>query len=62
MTAKPQIPLTIIIPVFARPDKLARAVASIAMQDVSPAEVIVVDDGSDPPILREDVAPADLPL
>jgi len=40
------IPLTIIIPCYARQVKLERTLASIFSQDLHPAEVIVIDDAS----------------
>jgi glycosyltransferase involved in cell wall biosynthesis len=43
------IPLSLIIPVHGRQRKLDRALASIARQSVLPAEVVIVDDGSNPP-------------
>lgn len=45
-----QIPLTVVIPAFSRPGHLQRALSSIAAQDVRPRQVVVVDDGSDPPL------------
>lgn len=44
------IPVGIIIPARGRPEKLARTLASIAGQDVRPHEVLVIDDGSVPPL------------
>lgn len=48
--SRPSIPLTVIIPVYNRHEKLKRAVKSVIAQDVRVHEIIVVDDGSDPPI------------
>lgn len=50
MTNAPLLPLTIIMPVFGRPEQLARALSSIAAQPDQPVEVIVVDDCSSPPV------------
>ncbi|MEO4001008.1 glycosyltransferase family 2 protein [Mesorhizobium sp. CAU 1732] len=50
MTNVPLLPLTIIMPVFGRPERLARALSSIAAQPDPPVEVIVVDDCSAPPV------------
>lgn len=46
MSRDKSIPLTVIIPVHERESTLARALASLASQDVRPEEVIIVDDGS----------------
>ncbi|HEV7266638.1 MAG TPA: glycosyltransferase family 2 protein [Falsiroseomonas sp.] len=40
---------SIIIPTFNRPDLLARAVESARSQTLSPHEIVIVDDGSEPP-------------
>ncbi|MFO0157537.1 MAG: glycosyltransferase family 2 protein [bacterium] len=45
------IPLTIIIPCYARQRKLERALASIFSQDLQPAEVLVIDDASSEPLI-----------
>lgn len=46
-----QSPLfSIIIPAFQRPKQLARAIESIELQDFQDWELIVVDDGSQPPL------------
>lgn len=42
--------LSVIIPVFNRQTAVARAVDSVLEQDVSDIEIIIVDDGSKPPI------------
>jgi glycosyltransferase involved in cell wall biosynthesis len=44
-----RVPLTLIIPVFGRPEALDRALRSVDDQDGLPEEVIVVDDGSPVP-------------
>lgn len=44
------IPLSLIVPVHGRQHKLERALASVARQSVPPSEVVVVDDGSSPPV------------
>lgn len=51
MTGKPEIPMTLIIPVHDRQASLDRALQSVAGQDVLPAEVIVVDDASKTPVV-----------
>jgi len=50
---KSTIPLTLIIPTFDRHRELEVALASVAMQDVWPEKVIVVDDASPEPIRLE---------
>jgi glycosyltransferase involved in cell wall biosynthesis len=50
MTNARLLPMTIIMPVFGRPEQLARALSSIATQPDLPFEVIVVDDCSAPPV------------
>lgn len=45
-----RLPLTIIVPVHGRQALLERALASIAEQTRVPEKVVVVDDGSSPPI------------
>jgi glycosyltransferase involved in cell wall biosynthesis len=42
------IPLSVIIPHFNRPAPIARALASVRLQTVQPAEIVVVDDCSTP--------------
>ncbi|SFT98919.1 Glycosyl transferase family 2 [Mesorhizobium sp. YR577] len=51
MTGKPEIPMTLIIPVHDRQDALDCALQSVIAQEVVPAEVIVVDDASETPML-----------
>lgn len=51
--------VSVVIPVHNRQELLARALASLARQDLSDFEVIVVDDGSDDP-LDDTVAAAGL--
>lgn len=46
-THKSTIPISVVIPVYGRPDLLSEALESVASQTRSPAEVIVVDDGSE---------------
>jgi glycosyltransferase involved in cell wall biosynthesis len=41
------LPISVLIPAYNRADRLGRALASVAAQLRPPAEVIVVDDGSD---------------
>ena len=42
--------ISVIIPVFNRPDLLVRALQSVANQTLPPYEVVIVDDGSSPPV------------
>lgn len=56
------LPLTIVIPVFGRPERLARALQSIAAQEDHPAQVIVVDDGSATPVTFDAARMAGIPL
>jgi glycosyltransferase involved in cell wall biosynthesis len=44
------LPITVIIPAHNRPEFLREAVESVKKQTVQPEEIIVVDDGSTPPI------------
>jgi glycosyltransferase involved in cell wall biosynthesis len=50
MSARPVIPLTLIIPVYGRQDGLDRALASLVDQDAAFSKVIVVDDASPTPV------------
>ncbi len=52
MPATPEV--AVVIPTHDRPADLARAVASVLAQTLAPAEVVVVDDGSDPPCILAD--------
>lgn len=45
------IPLTFIIPVYGRQEKLHRAIRSILSQPLQPEEVIIVDDASPEPLI-----------
>lgn len=47
-----------IIPAYNRPERTSRAITSAVEQSYSPIEIIVVDDGSQPPI-PADVMPSD---
>lgn len=47
--------ISVVIPTHNRPDDLLRALRSLAAQSCRPAEVIVVDDGSQPPVSAEAV-------
>jgi glycosyltransferase involved in cell wall biosynthesis len=47
--------VTVVIPTFNRPDLLPRAVASAVAQEEVSCEVIVVDDGSTPPVSKDDL-------
>jgi glycosyltransferase involved in cell wall biosynthesis len=42
--------IAVVIPTKDRPSRLARALTSVFRQTVPPAEIIVVDDGSTPPV------------
>jgi glycosyltransferase involved in cell wall biosynthesis len=46
-----KLPITVVIPSHNRPHFLREAVASVASQTATPEAIIVVDDGSKPPIL-----------
>jgi glycosyltransferase involved in cell wall biosynthesis len=56
-------PISVLICTHNRHRELRRAIASVAAQTLLPAELIVVDDGSTPPVSLEGlVLPAALPL
>src|SRR5581483_292763 len=42
--------VAVVIPTHGRPDALRRCLASLARQEVAPAEVVVVDDGGTPAV------------
>ena len=42
--------IVVVIPVHNRPDLVQRAIASVVEQTPRPAQVIIVDDGSEPPL------------
>src|SRR5210317_1804272 len=42
--------VSVVIPVYNRPDLLQRAVSSVSRQSFAPFEILVVDDGSSPAI------------
>ncbi len=44
------VQISVVIPVFNRPELLCRALESVARQTLSPYEIVVVDDGSSPPV------------
>ncbi len=50
MVERSTLPLSVITPAFGRPEKLERALASVAAQEARPLEIILVDDGSSPPL------------
>lgn len=56
------VPLSVILPAYGSGTDLSAALASIADQDVVPAAVIVVDDGSVPPLHIPEEAAAELPV
>jgi len=45
-----ELEFSVIIPSFNRPEQTAKAISSIEQQSVQPVEIIVVDDGSQPPL------------
>jgi glycosyltransferase involved in cell wall biosynthesis len=56
-------PISVLICTHNRHQELRRAIASVAAQTLLPAELVVVDDGSMPPVSLEGLAlPAALPL
>ena len=52
MPVAPEV--AVVVPTRNRPAGLARALASVHAQTLAPVEVVVVDDGSDPPARVED--------
>ena len=46
------VQISVVIPVFNRPELLCRALESVARQTLSPYEIVVVDDGSSPPLMK----------
>ncbi|MBD3173706.1 MAG: glycosyltransferase [Armatimonadia bacterium] len=50
LTKTPQANVSVIIPCFGRSDLLKDSLWSVLEQDLAPAEILLVDDGSDPPI------------
>lgn len=42
--------VSVVIPVYNRPDLLQRAVSSVSRQSFVPFEILVVDDGSTPTV------------
>lgn len=53
MSPRSPVSVSVVVPTRNRPDRLARALRSIAAQTHAPAEVVVVDDGSTPPVRRD---------
>lgn len=45
--------VSVVIPSYNRPDRTQRAIDSVAAQSYSPIELLVVDDGSSPPLAEE---------
>jgi glycosyltransferase involved in cell wall biosynthesis len=62
MSVAERLPLSIVIPTYGRSEHLARALGSIVAQDVHPAEIIVVDDGSTPALDLTDVDTGGVPI
>jgi glycosyltransferase involved in cell wall biosynthesis len=54
-TNSPPPAVTVVIPTYNRPEALRRAVASALAQKRVTCEVIVVDDGSTPPVTKDDL-------
>lgn len=50
----PDPDIAVVLPTRDRPESLHRAVASVLTQTATPAEIVVVDDGSDPPCVVTD--------
>lgn len=48
--------VSVVIPTYSRPEMLQQALQSIAAQTYHDWEVIVVDDGSDPPVTAQDIS------
>lgn len=46
MTRPSAVPLDVVIPLFNKMDSIERCIASVAAQSVSPATLVVIDDGS----------------
>ncbi len=49
--------VTVVVATYQRPDGIARLLGGLAAQDVTDFDVIVVDDGSEPPAAPPDLAP-----
>lgn len=54
---EPVLRASVVITTFQRPEMLAEALRSVERQSVRPLEVIVVDDGSEPPVAVESELP-----
>src|SRR2546423_12351156 len=48
-----KLKVSVVIPCKDRPERLLRALASVRGQTILPDEVIVVDDGSEPPLVHD---------
>ena len=48
--SRPKAGVSVIIPTHNRPELLQEALSSVLEQTVRPAEIIIVDDASDPPV------------
>lgn len=59
---KEPAPVSVIIPVWNRPESLARALESLSRQTVPPADVVVVDDGSREPVTLPAMADTHFPV
>lgn len=49
--------ISVVIPTYSRPGLLKQALQSIAAQSYRDWEVIVIDDGSNPPVTAQDISP-----
>jgi len=49
--------ISVVIPSFNRPKRTRAAVQSVCNQTAPPNEIIVVDDGSEPPLHQDDLGP-----
>ena len=63
-TFRPSLPVSVIVPCFEAPDALTLTLAGLAGQDYPRElfEVVIVDDGSEPPLRRPASTPLDVKL
>ena len=61
-TFRPTLPVSVVVPCFEAPDALALTLAGLAGQDYPRElfEVVIVDDGSEPPLRRPSSTPLDV--